>query len=61
MIKVIAKFKGQNGSLGFQNGQTYCFWLQTNDTGIADITIMYDGKKCNYSTLKSFLNNWEVK
>lgn len=67
MIEVIARFKGANGSCGYKTGDVYKIGFQTfsniftNDKGISIKPLYgYVGERCDYSSLKKFLENWEV-
>lgn len=56
---VKAKFKGQNGSLGFFKGAIY--WLKFEANKKVRVTPVGDsGKPCLYDSLKLFLDNWEI-
>ena len=57
---VKAKFIGSDGSLGYIKGKVYWFVFGANKV----ITIVPIGetnaKTCQYESLKSMLNNWEI-
>ena len=59
-MKLEAKFKGNDGSMGYAKDKTYLLQF----TAITDITIHcvlpLGGKCCVYKSLKLFLNNWEI-
>jgi len=59
MKTVKARFKGNDGSLGFEKGKIYSLCVNQKVKGNIQIT---SGKKlkCDYNTIISFLSNWEV-
>lgn len=72
-MKIKAKFKGADGSMGYRNGENYHLQFTTRDAqtlvdGSEKIIIwrtfpdgrMYEGSLVPYTSLKSFLNNWQV-
>lgn len=63
-MKIKAKFKGSN-SLGYVNGENY--WLLFQCSGgylsicrMDNDTNLTTGGYCPYTSLKAFLNNWQV-
>lgn len=61
-MKIKAKFKGANGSLGYKNGSNYKLRFTVSD-GQITITPYNDLDTCSicrYDSLRSFLNNWQV-
>lgn len=60
-MKIKAKFKGADGSLGYQNGANYDlhFTVKDGEIIITDLARPARGL-CVYSTFRSFLNNWQV-
>lgn len=58
-MKVRAKFIGVN-SLGYENGKEYDLLFNSYNRSLW--IRIYDTSKgiCEYSSLKQFLNNWEV-
>lgn len=70
-MEIKAKFKGKDGSEGYRNGETYKlkFGMADDDTRqgsdhfIRIWAWQSPGRYSNkvlYSSLKSFLNNWQV-
>ncbi len=62
-MKIKAKFKGSD-SLGYINGENYHLVFSVDEYG-EYIWIVPDKRhincqSCPYSTLKAFLNNWQV-
>lgn len=59
MLTIEAKFKGKNGSMGFENGWCYrlFFWTQPNKVFIQQPG---PGPIVPYDSLKAFLKNWEI-
>lgn len=57
-MKIIAKFAGKNGSLGYENGRYYSLKI-LEDKHTKEICI-YSEKKdpCRYGTFIKFLENW---
>ena len=55
IIKAI--FKGKDGSLGYKNGQEYLLQVEQYDN--SKMLRIEHPTKCVYSTLTSFLRNWE--
>ncbi len=70
-----AKFKGANGSLGYENGKNYRLRFRTESDNGEDFIFIQEvvkeqfngaiisirsGSYCPYSSLKAFLNNWQV-
>lgn len=54
-MKVLAKFKGSNGSLGYKTGQLYDLILSQNTI------ILHNGEgKCIYESLEAFFKNWDI-
>lgn len=66
MIKVKARFKGANMSLGYKTNKVYILNFITIDgkIEICDDNYLPDnpdsGQVCLYATLTGFLNNWAV-
>lgn len=70
-MNIKAKFKGANGSLGYENGKTYQLEFKTtdkiDDRGkiVEQIRVLRRSGSmgagiCYYDSLKAFLNNWQV-
>lgn len=71
-MKIKAKFKGRDGSLGYRNGGNYVLEFETARRRIPYSTDFKDVIKitnlslsgymgeCEYDSLKAFLNNWQV-
>lgn len=62
-MEIKAKFKGKDGSVGYRNGETYKlkFGMADDVIEIWQLISPSQGKnKVLYSSLKSFLNNWQV-
>lgn len=69
-MKIKAKFKGKDGSLGYENGKTYPLIFGTvrnvvNGNLRDQIKIVRSDCSlvvgtCYYDSLKTFLNNWQV-
>lgn len=63
---VIAKFKGQNGSKGYQSGKKYELIFIDSHPGFliqdkARVTPRDSGgSMVRYSSMRKFLDNWEV-
>ena len=58
-MKVIAKFKGKNGSLGYVNGRTYMLTIREQPNGSIWITRKEEyGGSCEYSNIIKFFENW---
>lgn len=71
-MKIKAKFKGADGSMGYANGMNYFLNFETVRRRIPYTTDMaefirisnlhgskYSGE-CEYGSLKGFLNNWQI-
>jgi hypothetical protein len=65
-MKIKAKFKGKN-SLGYENGKTYnlLFHTEKDIIYIKQVVINIplitrNSSYCPYSSLRAFLNNWQV-
>ena len=69
-MKIRAKFKGKDGSLGYRTGRNYTlnFGLSVpyNSTkSCIEISVFNNNEwdrntTCRYSSLKKFLENWDV-
>lgn len=64
-MKVIAIFKGKNGSLGYVTGKEYSLLFRTDfKVVIVDLDRITPrdsgGSLCMYDSVRSFLDNWEV-
>ena len=63
--QVKAIFKGQNGSLGYENGKEYNLTLEHKKGNNISIYITQKNKcnnivgNCEYGSLISFLSNWD--
>lgn len=63
---VVAKFKGSNGSKGYETRKTYELILGTDHPGLwiqdrGRVTAKDSGgSMVRYSTMRKFLDNWEV-
>ena len=61
-MTVTAVFKGENGSLGYLTGKPYTLWAMAGE----DRFIIHrkyasvEDSICEYPSLKTFLDNWEV-
>lgn len=60
-MEIKAKFKGRDGSVGYRNGANYRLVFAADAQGIR----LYDTARpassvVMYSSLKSFLNNWQI-
>jgi hypothetical protein len=53
-MTIIATFKGQDGSLGYNNGHVYTLKLVGPNT----IQRMDGSGRCAYRSLETFLSNW---
>lgn len=66
MAIVFAKFKGQNGSKGYETGKKYELVFNTDHPGflVSDrnrgTPRDHGGSLVRYSTMRKFLDNWEV-
>lgn len=57
--RIIAKFIGKNNSCGFLYGAYYALYIvhkPPDNIKIMEITLT---KSCEYSSIISFLNNWD--
>lgn len=54
-MTVVARFKGQQGSLGYVCGKVYILTIHNNYIKRADGTGV-----CPYSSLEAFFENWTV-
>lgn len=70
-LRIVAQFKGKDGSLGYKHGKAYALDCLINKLGDAGFTIMISraggngslGKSfstCPYATLDLFYDNWNV-
>lgn len=65
-MKVTAKFKGKKPSLGYMPGKEYTLIFNAGNGGINifDLSRLDASSggagSCPYTSLKSFLDNWEV-
>jgi len=62
-MKIVAKFIGKD-SLGYVNGKLYTLKLSTVKAGLFGkdtivVERIYGGGKCPYSSIISFLSNWD--
>ena len=66
MIKVLAVFKGRDGSLGYELGKRYLlrfsvFTSITKNKGQIEICEEVSRERyCLYESLSSFLKNWDI-
>lgn len=57
---MIAKFIGEDGSMGFKNGKKYDIQSKCwNNTIVVKTT--NDRLSCPYGSIESFLKNWEIE
>lgn len=59
-MQIKAKFKGANGSLGYQNGANYNLFFTVKDGQIVINDLDRNRGLCTYATFRAFLNNWQV-
>lgn len=74
-LRIVAQFKGKDGSLGYRHGTAYALDCLINKVGDAGFTIMvsrpsqkdygkmtdaYNLSTCPYATLDLFYENWNV-
>jgi hypothetical protein len=59
MLKVKAKFKGQDGSLGYKHGEVYNLHMAIALNKLI-ITLPTGSNLCPYGSMKAFLQNWDV-
>lgn len=63
MKTITAKFKGEDGSLGFRAGSQYKLDVECNIESIGDVSVqstgvLNKGQTCVYSSILKFLDNW---
>lgn len=60
-MEIKAKFKGRDGSVGYRNGANYKLIFAADSSGVRAFD---SGRPASsvvmYSSLKAFLNNWQV-
>ncbi|MEK6829064.1 MAG: hypothetical protein AABY15_02975 [Nanoarchaeota archaeon] len=56
---ITAKFKGQDGSLGYETGKPYTLKLSHSGGYNIQIERATGGGDCEYQSMISFLNNWD--
>lgn len=56
--QIKAIFIGKNGSLHYETNKEYNLWIENHDNNIM-IYLPNGGKECYYSSIFSFLNNWD--
>jgi hypothetical protein len=54
---VKAKFQGCDNSLGFKNNQEYTLTVR-HQGGLNILIETEDGKRCEYQSIISFMDNW---
>ena len=61
MKQIKATFKGENGSCGYTNGEEYTLNITDNPVIEINCTVqVVEGHgRCFYSSIHSFLNNWD--
>ena len=52
MRTILARFIGQDGSLGYRNGENYLLTVRGNE--------IVKPIRCPYGSVEAFLRNWEV-
>lgn len=57
---VVAKFKGQNGSKGYQARKVYELKFETSHPGCSIEERTRAGSLVVYTSMRKFLDNWEV-
>ena len=58
MRKIIATFKGTNGSLGYTTGEVYVLQFREYVNEGIQIRRVAGGGVCEYKNTLSFFNNW---
>lgn len=72
-MKIKAKFKGKDGSVGYRNGENYWLYFRLDShqgddfiyieeitESVGCLTSIRKESYCEYASLKAFLNNWQV-
>ena len=58
-MKIKAKFKGADGSLGYRNGANY-FLFARIENGRVLVHRGANAGLCAYASFKALLNNWQI-
>jgi hypothetical protein len=58
-MRITAIFRGEDGSCGYLSGTQYILKLETASNGTISIVKENGFGYCEYSTIITFLNNWD--